>query len=106
MHEYLGTCACGRIEVHLLSGLASSQFQPRSDADTCQFCREHDGVWISDPKGLLRLRASDRTSVSTFASGQVQFHFCSECRTLVYAVFEDGTRDMAVAVVRLALFES
>jgi hypothetical protein len=104
MHEYIGKCGCGRIEFRLFSELTPGQFQPRSDAQTCRFCSEHDGVWISDPGGTLRLPATDETSVRTFASEQVQFHFCSGCNTLVYAVFEDASR--AVAVVRVAVFES
>src|SRR6266542_4188466 len=106
MHEYVGKCACGRIEVHLLSGLAPNDFQPRSDAETCQFCRKHDGVWISDPNGTLRLRAADQTSIRTFGTGRVQFHFCSRCDNLVYAIYGDESRDEFVAVVRMALFES
>jgi hypothetical protein len=104
MHEYIGKCVCGRIELRLASELAPAQFQPRSDAATCQFCSKHDGVWISDPSGMLRLSAAAATSVRRFASEQVQFHFCLACNTLVYASFEDESR--AVAVVRVALFES
>jgi hypothetical protein len=104
MHEYVGTCPCGRVEVRLLSELMPAEFQPRSDAQTCGFCRAHDGVWISDARGTLGLRAADETSVRTFASERVQFHFCSACDTLVYASFEDGLR--TVAVVRVALFET
>ena len=104
MREYVGRCTCGRIEVRLFSRLAPGQFQPRTDAPTCRFCSEHDGVWISDPNGTLRLRTADATSVRTFASEQVRFHFCSACNTLVHAGFEDASR--AVAVVRLALFGS
>jgi hypothetical protein len=106
MHEYAGKCVCGRIEVQLASGLRPSQFQPRSDAPTCRFCSEHDGVWISDANGVLRLRAADQTSVRRFASAEVQFHFCPECDTLVYALFEDAAQGRSVAVVRVALFES
>jgi len=100
MHEYVGQCPCGRVELWLFGQLAPAQFQPRSDKPTCRLCSEHDGVWISDPRGELRLPAADATTVRTFASEQVQFHFCSGCRTLAYASFVD------VAVVRLALFES
>lgn len=104
MHEYIGRCQCGGLELRLVSELAAGQFQPRSDEPTCRFCSEHGGVWISDPRGALRLFAADATTVRTFASEQVQFHFCSVCSTLAYACFEDGSR--AVAVVRLAPFES
>jgi hypothetical protein len=106
MQTYVGKCGCGRLEVRLESPLAADEFQPRSDAATCGFCREHDGVWISDPNGTLELRAADRTNVRRFASEQVQFHFCAECHDLAYAVFADTPRDRAVAVVRIALFES
>jgi hypothetical protein len=104
MHEYIGRCACGRIELRLASELAPAQFQPRSDAATCQFCSEHDGVWISDPRGTLSVPAAGATTVRRFASEQVQFHSCPACNTLVYASFEDESR--LVAVVRVALFES
>jgi hypothetical protein len=103
---HVGRCACGSLVVRLESGVAKEQFQPRSDAPTCAFCREHDGVWISDPDGTLELRATDRTSVRRFGSGQVEFHFCAECNALAYAVFADGSPDHAVAVVRVGLFES
>ena len=104
MHEYVGKCPCGRIDVRLVSALTPGQFQPRSDAQTCRFCSEHDGVWVSDPKGTLRLRAGDETSIRRFASEEVQFHFCAACSTLVYATFEEEAR--TVAVVRVALFEA
>jgi hypothetical protein len=103
VHEYVGRCGCGHVQVRLASELAPAQFQPRSDAATCQLCSEHDGVWISDPKGTLTVGA-DETTVRRFASEQVQFHFCSACNTLVYASFEDSSR--VVAVVRVALFEA
>jgi hypothetical protein len=105
MREYIGWCPCGRIEVRLCSELTTGQFEPRSDAQTCRFCSEHDGVWISDPRGTLRLpAAAGATRVRRFASEQVQFHFCAACDTLVYASVEDPSR--TVAVVRVALFES
>jgi hypothetical protein len=106
VHLYVGRCACEGVEVRLVSGLAAERFQPRSDAPTCAFCREHDGVWISDPSGALELRADDRNSVRRFGSGEVGFHFCHVCRELAYAAFTDATRGDEVAVVRVALFDS
>src|SRR6187399_2794150 len=70
MPEYVGTCACGRVEVRLRSELAPGEFQPRSDAATCAFCREYDGVWISDPRGTLMVPATDETIARTFASAK------------------------------------
>jgi hypothetical protein len=105
--EYLGKCLCGQVKLTLFSKIAAEDFRPRSDAQFCEFCRAHDGVWISDPKGSISLRARDLTRVERFASGQVQFHFCAVCGTLEYALFEDAAAPRKrVAVARLALFDA
>jgi hypothetical protein len=105
VQEYLGRCSCGFVEICLRSRLAPNEFQPRSDAPTCHFCREHDGVWVSDPDGLLTLPPDSRTLVRRFASEEVRFHSCRQCESLVYALFEDESTGRAVAVVRVALLE-
>lgn len=101
MVHHAGACGCGRVEVHFVTALAPEQLQPRTDAATCRFCAAHDGVWISDPQGALRVRAADVTRVRTFAAGEVRFHFCEECDELVYATFSAGGRE--VGVVRLGV---
>jgi hypothetical protein len=104
MRDFFGRCRCGAIEVHLGSSLDAADFVPRSDAATCGFCRVHDGVWISDPGGELRLAPANRTVVRRFASREVAFHFCEACGELAYALFDDPAR--TVGVVRLGLFAS
>lgn len=106
MEEYLGKCPCGQVQLTLFIEIAAKDFTPRSDAKFCEFCRAHDGVWISDRKRSISLRAGDRTCVERFASGQVQFHFCAVCETLVYALFEDAVLKKRVAVARIALFDA
>ena len=106
VHRYVGKCGCGGLVISLESGLAAGQFQPRSDGPTCGFCREHDGVWISDPGGTLELRPADVTSVRSFASEQVAFHFCPSCGELAYALFAEAPGGREVAVTRVALFEA
>jgi hypothetical protein len=105
MHDYIGRCPCGTLQLSLRSALAPGQFQPRSDAATCEVCRKYDGVWISDPAGTLSVRSSVEAQIRRFASGQVQFHFCPSCASLVYATFEDAPSRRCVAVMRLAVFE-
>jgi hypothetical protein len=104
MREHTGRCPCGRIEVVLATDVAADRLQPRSDAATCAFCREHDGVWVSDPAGSLVVRADDGTDARRFASRQVAFHFCPDCAALVYALFRDPLSPAVVGVVRLGLF--
>jgi hypothetical protein len=96
LEVHRGECRCGRVRVELSTARAPESFQPRTDAESCAFCAAHDGVWISDPEGELRVHGETRTH--RFATEQVEFHFCSGCDELVYARFEDR------AVVRLALF--
>jgi len=94
---YIGSCRCGTTKVTLLSRWAPSEFLPRSDAQTCDFCRQHGGIWISDPLGRLVLDAKNETTVSRFASGEVAFHFCARCNELTYATSEGAQRRVAVA---------
>jgi hypothetical protein len=87
------------------TSIAPDRIQPRSDAATCGFCREHDGVWVSDPVGMLRVATDDGTRVQRFASEAVAFHFCPACGVLVYALFRDEASP-PVGIARVGLFES
>jgi hypothetical protein len=90
--------------VILSSELRPEDFEPRSDATTCQFCASHDGKWISDPNGYLEICAESRTKVVRNGSGMVQFHFCTDCQQLAYAIYRGERDEKSVGVVRLALF--
>lgn len=103
---YAGSCGCGATKVTLSSCLAPEEFQPRSDAQSCEFCRRHQGIWISDPRGSLRIEASNRTTVTRFASGEVAFHFCARCAELCYALCLALGGERTVAVVRRDLFQA
>lgn len=104
MAEYKGQCRCAAIQVALISDMKPEEFQPRSDAQTCHFCEQHKGIWISDPKGSLIVRQYGATDVQQFASGQVNFHFCAKCCELTYAAYTDAQSGKMVAVVRRDLF--
>ena len=104
MRKYIGRCRCRGTELHLRSRLLPEQFQPRSDAETCNFCKQYDGTWISDPEGTLVSQSHSATQVKKFASEQVQFHFCAACGELIFARAVALTGRW-VAVARVALFE-
>jgi hypothetical protein len=103
-HEYQGSCRCGKTKVILASNLEPEDFEPRSDAESCHFCRAYDGVWISDPHGVLQINENNTTAVRTFASRQVKFHFCGACGELAYAIYLTASAK-EVAVARAALFD-
>jgi hypothetical protein len=102
-HAYAGSCSCGGVTLSLLSDRKSELVQPRTDAHTCHFCAQHDGVWISDAAGLLVVDPGS-TRITRFASEEVQFYFCIDYGDLTYAVYCDPYDGREVAVVRLALF--
>ena len=105
MAAYLGACSCGATRVTLTSPRAPGDFEPRSDAEHCAFCREHGGIWISDPAGTLAIEPGNATTTRRFASDQVEFHFCAACGELAYAVFERvgvARRDLFAAIAPLA----
>jgi hypothetical protein len=89
----------------LVTELGPEEFQPRSDAATCDFCREHRGVWISDPKGALIIPEANRTATKRTGSGVVEFHFCARCAEMTYAIYSDAAEAKRVAVARRDLFE-
>jgi len=101
---YPGSCGCGATLVTLHSCLPPTEFQPRSDAESCEFCRRHRGIWISDPQGSLLIAAGNETIITRFASGEVAFHFCANCGELAYALSLALGGEGTVAVVRRDLF--
>jgi hypothetical protein len=90
--------------VVLYRSLRPEDFVARSDAQTCRFCAQHDGVRISDPNGYLEITADNSTEITRNGSGLVEFHFCTGCKQLAYAIYLNELSDKSVAVARLALF--
>lgn len=102
---YAGSCRCHATKLTSFSHCAPGDFQPRSDARTCKFCARHRGIWISDPKGWLRIESRNPTMVRRFGSGEVAFHFCATCDDLTHAICADVTGQRRLAVVRRDSFE-
>jgi hypothetical protein len=100
-YAYNGACPCGDTTLVLHSNQAPETFIPRTDAPFCGFCRQHEGVWISDAQGVLVFNPSvQETRVQQFASGTAAFHFCKQCETLCVATIDTP---VSKAVVRVAL---
>jgi hypothetical protein len=84
--DCLGGCHCGNI--HVLLRL----IQPPEDnplrACTCSFCRSHNPRMVSDPEGLLEVRADDWSLVERYRFGTrtCDFLICRRCGVFIGAV--------------------
>lgn len=78
-----GGCHCGKVtlEVNLPSELES--YNPR--ACDCDFCRENDAAYLSDPNGRVVIRTNTMANLNFFRQGNelAEFLFCAACRQLL-----------------------
>ncbi|MCB2261772.1 MAG: hypothetical protein LGR52_02350 [Candidatus Thiosymbion ectosymbiont of Robbea hypermnestra] len=106
MYTYHGKCRCGETSFKLQSGISVSDFKPRSDDKTCEFCSTYDGVWVADPNGLALIDDANETDIKQFGAKTVKFHFCKHCNDMCYAIYIDPTNSShKVAVLRLGVIE-
>lgn len=82
-HALTGGCRCGNVtlEVHLSS--EPERYNPR--ACDCNFCREHDAVYVSDPNGsvVVRVEAMSNLKFVQQGHGFAEFIFCAVCEQLI-----------------------
>ena len=84
--DCFGGCHCGNIHVRL------RLTKPHEDnlfrACTCAFCRSHNLRMLSDPQGLLEVRADDWSLVERYRFGTrtCDFLICRRCGVFIAAV--------------------
>lgn len=79
---HTGGCHCGALRWSLESARAAAELVPR--ACDCDFCTRHRAAWVSDPEGLLTVRARpDDVQHYRQGSGQAEFLICRHCGVLV-----------------------
>jgi hypothetical protein len=81
-----GGCHCGNIAVSVELTSAPAACHPR--ACDCEFCRKHGAVWVSDPRGSLRVRIADASDAGRYSQGAgiAQMLLCRRCGVLVAAL--------------------
>ena len=86
----VGACACGSVAVEIGLCHESAAYTPR--ACDCDYCRERDAAWLSDPAGFLRLHAQTRPGlkIERQGSGQAEFLSCASCGSLLAVRWLDG----------------
>lgn len=82
-HTLTGGCRCGKVtlEVHLTS--EPKGYNPR--ACDCDFCREHDAAYVSDPNGSVVVQVDAMSSLKFVRQGSelAEFILCKACDQLV-----------------------
>ncbi|MHB8406154.1 MAG: GFA family protein [Gammaproteobacteria bacterium] len=92
MHSASGGCHCGNIRVELELARAPDSYHPR--ACDCDFCRQHNAAYVSDPQGSLVIRIKDQRLSGRYrqGSGQAEFLFCGNCGVLVGVLYRHDGR--------------
>jgi len=86
-----GQCHCGNLSFDFETQLKLDELPVR--ACQCTFCRAHGALSTSDPKGSVRIRATDASLVQRyrFGLGITDFLICRRCGVYLLAMTEiDG----------------
>jgi len=92
MHKVSGGCHCGNMLVDLELARAPDTYNPR--ACDCDFCRQHNAAYVSDPRGSLTIQIKDEHLSGRYrqGSGQAEFLFCRNCGVLVSVLYRNNGR--------------
>lgn len=92
--EWSGGCHCANMQVRLRLTKAPELTPVRGC--TCSFCRSHNPRMVSDPEGLLEVRADDWSLVERYRFGTrtCDFLICRRCGVFIAAVADmaEGSR--------------
>lgn len=95
-----GSCHCRNIRFDLDWELESTGIPARACA--CSFCTRHDGLWTSQPTGILKISIGDPSLVShySFATATADFLVCARCGVVPVATSRIKGRLYAVVSVK------
>lgn len=92
VRRLVGSCRCGTVSLEVELSREQGSYHPR--ACDCDFCREREAAYVSDPAGCLRLktRSLDSLRIERQGSQQAEFLSCQACGTLLAVRWQDGDR--------------
>ena len=87
-HAYSGSCHCGSIGYTYETAVPPEEWSIR--ACQCAFCRAHDALSTSDPRGRIAFSANDplRLQRYRFALMTADFLLCRNCGVYIGAVID------------------
>ena len=98
--EWTGACHCGAIGFHYHTEIAPVSWGIR--ACQCSFCRKHQALTTSDPKGYVQLIENSPSALNRYRFGQhtADFLVCRQCGVYIAAVMESATGRFAIINIR------
>lgn len=86
MHLYSGQCHCGNARLTLELPKPLNTCIPR--ACDCDYCTAQNIIYLSHPKGTLRIASHSALSQGHQGSGQAVLHSCKKCHQLIAVTCE------------------
>jgi hypothetical protein len=98
--DHAGSCHCGAIGFTFSTEIPPAAWAPR--ACQCTFCRAHQALCVSDPRGAVAWTHRDPAAVVRyrFALGVTDFLLCARCGVYLAAVSTVDGRELAVINTR------
>ncbi len=85
-HKNTGKCTCGKTEFILELPVKLEQYSPRQC--DCDFCVQHQLLYLSHPEGRLSVVHSGKFVVLKQGSEQASFLSCTDCGDIIGAFFQ------------------
>ena len=97
-----GGCYCHNIQYEFSPGRGVGELSFRRCS--CSYCSRMGAIYTSDPSGSIKINIKDpdKISIYHFATGVVDFVFCSRCGIMPYARVVTNDRPYAVINARTA----
>ncbi len=94
--EWTGVCHCGSIGFSYHTQIAPAAWGVR--ACQCSFCRKHQALTTSDPRGCVRIIENSPSALNRYRFGQhsADFLVCRYCGVYIAAVMESPRGRFAV----------
>jgi len=98
-HRMEGGCHCGQLSIAIELTAPPFSFHPR--ACDCGFCLKHGAAYLSDPNGMLELRAREPQNRGAYRQGSeaAEFVICKSCGIMIAVVCREGDRTYAAVNV-------
>ncbi|MDH5630007.1 MAG: RusA family crossover junction endodeoxyribonuclease [Gammaproteobacteria bacterium] len=89
MNNLKGQCRCGNIHFNIGTNINLSQFQPRQC--DCDFCRQYNAAYFSDPEGKLDVVIENKEKIKCCGQGDnlADFLTCNQCDSLIGVFYHD-----------------
>jgi hypothetical protein len=97
--KYQGGCHCGNLRIEFETAISPAAIELR--ACQCTFCRKHGSRAVTDPAGLLTIRAAHEDHLGRYGFGlqTAEYLICKTCGVYMAAVTTAESEARGIAIV-------